>query len=240
MKPESPEKKPKTRCAIYTRVSTVNHQQDPDLQLRDLQPFAAKNGWRVIEYQDRMSSGKVRPNLERLKADARQHKFDIVLVWKFDRFARSVRELHEALEAFDQLDIKFVSFTEQIDTRTPAGKLVFSVLGAVAEMEKALVHERVVAGLKNARAKGKQLGRPQGIAITVDRLGLTKNKKRLGRPKGKVKVYDPALVAQVNAMRSRTRENPDGLSYREIAKRLTTPERPLHPNTVYNIVNRPA
>jgi DNA invertase Pin-like site-specific DNA recombinase len=98
-------------------------------------------------------------------ADAHKRRFDAVVVWKFDRFARSVSHLLRALETFKALGIEFVSFSEQLDTSTPAGKMVFTVLGAVAELERSLIAERVRAGLRNARAKGKRLGRPR---VTVD------------------------------------------------------------------------
>lgn len=103
-------------------------------------------------------------------ADAHRRKFDVAAVWKFDRFARSVNHLLRALETFDALGIQFVSLTEAIDTSTPTGKMVFTVLGAVAELERSLIAERVRAGLRNARAKGKRLGRPRA---TVDRARIT-------------------------------------------------------------------
>ena len=113
-----------------------------------------------------------RPELNRLMADAHKRRFDVVAVWKFDRFARSVSHLLRALETFKALGIEFVSFSEQMDTSTPTGKMVFTVLGAVAELERSLIVERVKAGLRNARAKGKRLGRPsKGVdAATVARL----------------------------------------------------------------------
>src|SRR5712664_3184893 len=100
-------------------------------------------------------------------ADAHRRRFDAVVVWKFDRFARSVSHLLRALETFKAQGIEFVSFSEQLDTSTPAGKLVFTVLGAVAELERSLIVERVKAGLRNARAKGKTLGRPRKVVDTV-------------------------------------------------------------------------
>ena len=102
-----------------------------------------------------------RPQLDRLIADAHRRKFDAVVVWKFDRFARSVSHLLRALETFKTLGIEFVSLSEQVDTSTPTGKMVFTVLGAVAELERNLIAERVRAGLRNARAKGKCLGWPR-------------------------------------------------------------------------------
>jgi DNA invertase Pin-like site-specific DNA recombinase len=104
-----------------------------------------------------------RPELDRLLADAHRRRFDAVVVWKFDRFARSVSHLLRALENFQALGIEFVSLSEQLDTSTPTGKMVFTVLGAVAELERSLIVERVKAGLRNARAKGKRLGRPKAV-----------------------------------------------------------------------------
>jgi DNA invertase Pin-like site-specific DNA recombinase len=105
-----------------------------------------------------------RPELNKLLADAHLRRFDAVVCWRFDRFARSVSHLLRALEKFKALGIEFVSLSEQVDTSTPTGKMVFTVLGAVAELERNLIAERVKAGLRNARAKGKILGRPRKIA----------------------------------------------------------------------------
>lgn len=150
--------------ALYARVSTLNHQQDPQLQLRELRDYAERRGWQIAgEYVDAGISGAKdsRPELNRLMADAHKRRFDIVCVWKFDRFARSVSHLLRALETFKALSVEFCSYSEQLDTSTPAGKMVFTVLGAVAELERSLIAERVRAGIRNARAKGKQLGRPR-------------------------------------------------------------------------------
>jgi DNA invertase Pin-like site-specific DNA recombinase len=152
------------RVAIYARVSTINHGQDVGLQTRELRQFAEARGWTAAgEYIDTGVSGAKdsRPELNRLMADAHKRRFDVVCVWRFDRFARSVSHLLRALETFKALGIDFVSYSEQMDTSTPAGKMVFTVLGAVAELERSLIVERVRAGLRNARAKGKTLGRPR-------------------------------------------------------------------------------
>src|SRR2546426_2686974 len=161
------------RVALYARVSTVNGQQDPEMQLRELREYCTRRGWEVSsEYVDRISGAKgKRPALDRLMADAHQRRFDAVVVWRFDRFARSVSHLLRALETFKALGIEFVSFSEQMDTSTPAGKMVFTVLGAVAELERSLIVERVKAGLRNARAKGKRLGRPP---LVVDRAQIAR------------------------------------------------------------------
>ena len=160
------------RVAIYARVSTTTHGQDVSMQTRELRQFAEARGWTVAgEYTDAGVSGAKdsRPELNRLMADAHKRRFDVVCVWRFDRFARSVSHLLQALETFKALGIDFVSFSEQMDTSTPAGKMVFTVLGAVAELERSLIVERVRAGLRNARAKGKKLGRPR-VAVDAARI----------------------------------------------------------------------
>jgi len=156
------------RAAIYARVSTNGHGQDPEMQLRELREHCQRRGWTVGgEYVDVGISGakEKRPELDRLMAEAHRRRFDVVAVWKFDRFARSVSHLLRALETFNALGVGFVSLSESLDTSTPAGKMVFTVLGAVAELERSLIAERVRAGLRNAVAKGKRLGRPR---VTVD------------------------------------------------------------------------
>ena len=157
------------KAAIYARVSTSNHGQDVGMQVRELREYCQRRGWTVAgEYLDIGISGAKdrRPELDRLMQDAHRRKFDVVLVWKFDRFARSVSHLLRALETFSVLGLGFVSLSESLDTSTPAGKMVFTVLGAVAELERSLIAERVRAGLRNARSKGKRLGRPR---VDVDR-----------------------------------------------------------------------
>jgi DNA invertase Pin-like site-specific DNA recombinase len=155
------------RVALYARVSTLNLGQSPDMQLRELREHVERRGWKLErEYVDAGISGAKdkRPELDKLMADAHRRRFDVVAVWKFDRFARSVAHLLRALDTFHVLGIEFVSLSESLDTATPAGRMVFTVLGAVAELERSLVGERVRAGLRNAKAKGKRLGRPKAVA----------------------------------------------------------------------------
>jgi len=152
----------RTRVAIYARVSTAHNGQDPAMQTRELEEYCQRRGWELEGcYVDNGISGskESRPELDRLMVDAHRRRFDAVAVWKFDRFARSVSHLLRALETFKALGIDFVSLSEQVDTSTPTGKMVFTVLGAVAELERSLIAERVHAGIRNARAKGKRLGR---------------------------------------------------------------------------------
>ncbi len=154
------------KTAIYARVSTGKGAQSPEMQLREIRSYARRRGWAVTrEYIDEGVSGmkESRPELNQLLKDAHHRRFDAVCVWRFDRFARSVSHLLRALETFKSLGIEFVSLSEAVDTSTPAGKLVFTVLGAVAELERSLIAERVRAGLRNARAKGKVLGRPRKV-----------------------------------------------------------------------------
>src|ERR1700731_4826253 len=163
------------KAAIYARVSTANNGQDPTMQTRELREYCERRGWTVAgEYVDIGISGtkEKRPELDRLLGEAHRRRFDVVVVWRFDRFARSVSHLLRALETFKSLGIEFVSLTEGVDTSTPTGKMIFTVLGAVAELERSLIVERVRAGLRNARAKGKHLGRPRKVpdATEIKRL----------------------------------------------------------------------
>jgi DNA invertase Pin-like site-specific DNA recombinase len=127
----------------------------------------------VGEYVDEGISGSKdnRPELNKLMADAHRRRFDALVVWRFDRFARSVSHLLRALETFKSLGVEFVSLSEQVDTSTPTGKMVFTVRGAVAELERSLIAERVKAGLRNARAKGKRLGRPR-VVVDAAKVGV--------------------------------------------------------------------
>ena len=157
------------RVALYARVSTKNNGQDPETQLIALREYAGHRGMNITdEYVDVGISGAKdrRPELDRMMADARRRRFDVVLVARFDRFARSTKHLVLALEEFNALGIDFVSLNESIDTSTPMGKMIFTIIGAVAELERSLIRERVMMGLDRARRQGKRLGRPRAI---VDR-----------------------------------------------------------------------
>jgi DNA invertase Pin-like site-specific DNA recombinase len=151
-----------TRCALYLRVST--DEQSTEMQTRDLREYCARRGWEIVAvYEDIGISGTIdsRPRLNQLMADAHKRLFDIVCVWRFDRLARSVSHLLRALETFQQLGIEFCSFSEAIDTATPVGRMTLTVLGAVAELERNIITERVRAGQRNARAAGRHMGRPR-------------------------------------------------------------------------------
>ena len=150
------------RVALYARVSTSNGQQDPEMQLRELREFCERRGWSVVrEYVDRISGSKdSRPALNQLMSDAGQRKIDTILVWKLDRFARSLKMLVTSLSELEALGVAFVSLRDNLDLSTPSGRLMFHVIAAMAEFERALIQERVKAGVANARAKGKRIGRP--------------------------------------------------------------------------------
>ena len=147
--------------ALYARVSTL--EQDCGLQLEDLRRYVGQRFSPVHEYVDQGVSGaqRRRPALEALMHDAHQRLFEVVLVWKFDRFARSLKHLIDSLEEFRALGIDFISYTEGIDTTTPSGQLLFHVVGAVAQFERDLIAERVRAGIAHARTLGKHIGRPR-------------------------------------------------------------------------------
>lgn len=154
----------KVLAAVYSRVSTLGHGQDPAMQTRELVEYCQRRGWEIYDcYVENGVSGKrdSRPQLNRLMADAHSRRFDVVVCWRFDRFSRSVSHLCRALETFNALEINFVSMIEQVDTTTPAGAFAFHILAAVAESERQTIVERVRGGLRYARAKGKRLGRPR-------------------------------------------------------------------------------
>ena len=159
------------KAAAYMRVSTAD--QNPDLQRDGITGFAERAGLRVVSwYLDVAVSGRKegRPQLDALMKTARRREFDCVLVWKFDRFARSTSHLIKALEEFNHLGIRFISVQDQIDTESPMGKAMFTIIGAMAELESDLISERVRAGMEAARSRGKHVGRPETPADLVSRI----------------------------------------------------------------------
>jgi DNA invertase Pin-like site-specific DNA recombinase len=181
------------RIALYARVSTKGLGQDVEMQLRELREYAVRRGWAVSqEYVDVGVSGsrESRPQLNQLIADAHQRRFDAVLVWKLDRFARSLKHLVNSLADFEALGVTFVSLRDNLDLSTPSGRLMFQIIGAMAEFERALIQERVRAGLRNARAKGKRLGRPRQVfpqaqmeRLRAEGLSWAAIARRIGVPK---------------------------------------------------------
>lgn len=159
--------------ALYARVST--DQQSTDMQLTELRRYCEGRGIKIFhEYIDQGYSGakKKRPALDQLMDDAQKRKFDAVLVYRFDRFARSTQHLLEALETFRNLGIQFISYNENIDTGSPMGQAMFTICSAISQLERDIIRERVKSGLKNARLKGVVLGRP----VKVDPIAVWKLK----------------------------------------------------------------
>jgi len=155
------------RVALYARVSTSD--QSTDSQLLDLRRYVSDRSWNIFkEYVDEGISGTKdsRPALNELMNDAKKRRFDVVLVWRFDRFARSTKHLILALEEFKNLGIDFVSFQENIDTSSPLGSAIFTIISAVAQLERDIIAERVKAGLRRAKENGKKLGRPRASVDT--------------------------------------------------------------------------
>jgi len=173
--------KTRQRLALYVRVSTT--EQNPDGQEAELKEYAENRGWEVTKiYRDKISGAKKsRPALDELMADAQKRKVDIVLVWKFDRFARSVSHLLSALETFRSVGVEFVSVSEAIDTATAAGKMTFTVLGAVAELERTLIRERIQMGVQHARRRGVRLGRPPIRELSSNELEKVRKDRTVGK-----------------------------------------------------------
>jgi DNA invertase Pin-like site-specific DNA recombinase len=163
------------RAVLYMRVSSID--QHPETQVLDLRQMAAQRGYEIVqEYTDRISGVKAkRPGLSDLMRDARRGQFDVVLVWACDRIARSTRHFLEILDEFNRLNVEFVSFRESIDTSGPLGRAIVVIIGAIAELERNLIVERVKAGMRRARLEGRHIGRQP---IEVDREGIRCDRRR--------------------------------------------------------------
>src|SRR5437867_10725408 len=157
------------KAAIYARVSTLD--QEPENQLAELRRYATARGWTAVEYIDRGVSGSKdrRPALDRLVADAKRRRFDVLVCWRLDRLGRSLKHLITLLDELQAWGIAFVSLAEGIDATTPAGKLQMHILGAIAEFERARIQERVRAGLARAKSQGRRLGRPR-VLVPIERV----------------------------------------------------------------------
>jgi len=163
------------RAALYLRVSTID--QHPETQLHNLRQMAAQRGYAIVnEYTDRISGTKVkRPGLDQMMADARRGRFDVVLVWASDRIARSVKHFLEVLDELNRIGVEFVSFREQIDTGGPLGRAIVVIIGAIAELERNLIVERVRAGMRRARLDGTRIGR---APLVLDSLAIQQDRQR--------------------------------------------------------------
>ena len=176
--------------ALYCRVSTGD--QHLETQLLDLRELAKQRGLEIVrEYSDVISGAKAkRPGLDQLMTDARRHRFDVVLVAAFDRIARNVRHFLEVLDELNHLNVQFISMRENIDTGGPLGRAMLTIIGAISELERSLIVERVRAGMRRAKLEGRRIGRaPLNIdreQVVEDRrsgMSLTKvaNKHRISR-----------------------------------------------------------
>jgi DNA invertase Pin-like site-specific DNA recombinase len=183
------------KVALYTRVST--HDQSVDMQVLDLRQYCNQRGFKIYkEYCDKGVSGTKdrRPALDELMSDARKRKFDTILCWRFDRFARSTKHLITALEEFRHLGIEFISYQENIDTSSPLGKAIFTIVSAIAELERNIIVERIRGGIRRAKEKGRVLGRPKVLDLDVNELvSLREEGLSLRRIAKKVNV-SPATV----------------------------------------------
>lgn len=154
------------RCAIYARVSTAD--QNCEMQLRELRDYCQRRGWEIAgEYVDTGYSGAkvTRPELDRLMKDARQRRFDAVLVWKLDRWGRSLIHSLQSVQELASMGVRFIATTQNIDSdeSNPMSRFMLNIFGAFAEFEREMIRERTVAGVRAARAKGKKLGRPKRV-----------------------------------------------------------------------------
>jgi DNA invertase Pin-like site-specific DNA recombinase len=163
------------RAVIYTRVSSAD--QNVATQLCDLRPLAKARGYEVVgEYTDMISGAKAkRPGLDKLMSDAQRGRFDVVLVWAFDRMARSVRHFLEVLDDLTRLNISFVSFRENIDTDSALGRAMIVIVGAISELERSLIVERVRAGMRRAKLEGRQIGRAR---LDINRQQVVEDRRR--------------------------------------------------------------
>ena len=190
------------RAALYARVSTVGHGQDVGLQLDELQMVAKQRGWQATDYVDDGVSGAKdsRPALDRMMADARAGRLDLVAVWRFDRFARSTKHLLVSLDELRCLGVDFLSLREQVDTSTPMGRAVFTIIAAISELERETIRERVVAGVRRAQAAGKHCGRPRVEMDLRPALAMLKEGRSL-------KETSRILGVSRNTLRRRLRED---------------------------------
>lgn len=187
----------KTTVAIYARVST--DRQTVDMQIHELKEYVKRRGWNLYrEFIDQGYSGSdtKRPAFQEMMNEAKKRKFDVLLVWKLDRLSRSMKDLVMVLNELGGLGIDFVSYDNNLDTSTPTGKLVFHVIGAVAEFEKDIIKERVKAGLENAKRKGKKLGRPSVNDSVIEEAKVLRGQGKSFRKIGKELGISEGVVRQ--------------------------------------------
>jgi DNA invertase Pin-like site-specific DNA recombinase len=179
---------------MYIRVSSQD--QNHDMQGTELRGYAERMGWQVVEYPEKMSAAKRRPALERLMEDARLRRIDIVLVWKLDRFARSLKQLMDNITLLDSYGVRFICMTQGVDTdrQNPAGRLMMQIFGAFAEFERSLIIERVRSGMAEAKRQGRHVGRPapiwrrdEAFALREKGCSFREIAAKLGRPESSIR-----------------------------------------------------
>jgi DNA invertase Pin-like site-specific DNA recombinase len=190
------------KVALYARVSTDS--QDPEVQLQALRALTAQRGWEIVEeFVDRGYSGaqESRPALDQLMRAAWAGRFQAVLVWRFDRFARSVKHLVTALDTFRSRNVAFISVQEQLDTSSPSPieRAMFTIIGAMAQLERDIIRERVTAGLDRARARGQRLGRPRARVDAVAIRALQGEGLSLGEIARRLKCSRPTIRRRLRA-----------------------------------------
>jgi len=192
------------RAALYMRVSTID--QHPETQLLDLRQMAAQRGFHIVhEYTDRISGAKARrPGLDELMRDARRGRFDVVLVWASDRIARSVKHFLDVLDELNRLNVEFISFREQIDTGGPLGRAVVVIIGAIAELERNLIIERVRAGMRRARLEGRHIGRNP---LELDRAAILRGRQQGQSLAQLAKVHRASRTTILRVLRQITDQN---------------------------------
>ncbi|WP_348262621.1 recombinase family protein [Telmatobacter sp. DSM 110680] len=163
------------RAALYTRVSSCD--QHPETQVLDLRQMAVQRDYEIVaEYTDKISGTKAkRPGLDQMMADARRGRFDVLLVWASDRIARSVKHFLDVLDELNRIGVEFVSFRENLDTGGPLGRAIVVIIGAIAELERSLIVERVRAGMRRARLEGQRIGR---APLVLDNLAIRQDRQR--------------------------------------------------------------
>ena len=204
------------RAALYLRVSTLD--QHPETQLYDLRQMAVQRDYEIVhEYTDRISGTKARrPGLDEMMQDARRRRFDVVLVWASDRLARSVKHFLEVLDELNHLNVEFVSFREQIDTGGPLGRAIIVIVGAVAELERNLIVERVRAGMRRAKLEGRHIGRKP---LDIDRIGILRDRSQ-GRSLGQLAKSYRVSRATIHRVISQPASGPEKLPPAGISKGL--------------------
>lgn len=194
------------RVALYARVSTLDKGQDPETQLIQLREYAKRRNFEIIgEFIDYASgTSEERKQYKQMMEAAKKRKIDVVLVWRYDRFARSTQALVNALKEFKNLGIDFISYQENIDTTTPTGELIFHVMASLAQFESSLISERVKAGMQRAKAQGKNISRPK---LAKNKLNRIMELKEQGLSMNQISIQSGVAYGTVYNYLGKNKEN---------------------------------